>query len=146
MQVAFALEPTALVFCELTGVDLDLLDGFIEREPAGEVGEELGVADGLAGLVTYAAGIVMQTTGFVDEPGRQHFPYAQVDAAVVVLALAGEADGDPMPVVAARSGALPLTLQRADGLAGQVIDLERAFDAAEVVGVDAAGGVGVFVL
>lgn len=143
-------QPGALSFGEVAGVDLDALDGVVERHAAFDVGEELFVAESFAGLRvgggSEGAGSV-KGSDFIEEAGFHHLFDAGVDARVDEFGGPVQDDeavgnfGFGIRDVGLRS--IPLCLVGADGFAGEVEDFEGADGAAFVIGVDALGGVGV---
>lgn len=101
--------------------------------------DDFGIADGLRRLIGESGGLGEEATDFANEPGGDHLFDASIDAVGLVFARAAEADS----AVGVSRWAGPLLLLLADGAAGAFENFERAFDAAEIVGVNAGGGVGV---
>ncbi len=139
IYILHSSEPRSLTLGEAAGVDLDGLDCVFERIVAAEVADDLGIADGLGRLFGEARPIGKEAADFVDKAGGGHFLDSGVDAMGLVFARATQAEG--AIDVARRAG--PLLLLGADRTAGALEDFEGALDAAEVIGMNAGGGVGV---
>src|SRR5919106_5468719 len=75
-----AAEPGPLPAGEPSGAPHGQLHRLVQRARAGEMVEQLLVAEGLAGGARHAASVVEQPSGLVDEPGGELPAVALLDA------------------------------------------------------------------
>ena len=131
-----ALEPAKpgpLALAETSRENLDLFDRVFEAASPLEVVNNLGIAECLTCLEAKGGGFGQQTTHLVDQTVVDHLTNAAVDSMIEVTYSAP--DTHEAAVVASRSS--PLLLQDADGLAAEIVDLQCALDATQVVRMDA---------
>ena len=129
-------EPFALAAAEAPGGAGHGGDGVEQRELAAQVGEHLAVADRVEAGRVFGQALAQQHGDLLDEAGAEHCGGALVDATVERLLRVGRSVG-------AEAQRAALALPAGDRAAGSPVDFERADDAAQVVGRDAAGGVGI---
>ena len=134
-------EPFHLPSGELPCGDFDLLDSVVERRPAADVIDQLGISGGLGG--GFGEGWIFgeQPAHFLEPAGGDHLLHARVDSPIDFVAFPGQADPDD--AMAGRMILLPLLLEGRDGFAGEFEHFQCADEASLIAGMDTLGGGGI---
>ncbi len=138
-DLAQAAEPGALALGELAGSRLHTLHGFLDRRPAGEQVDDLGVAHALRGDRPERARGIHQCTDFFNQSLFKHLNDPSIDPRAEFIS--GAIQGEDRH--ARRRRAIVIGLEGAEGLSGGLGHFQGTDHPAAIVGMEPCGRGGI---
>lgn len=133
-------EPFHLSSSQLTGRDLDLLDGIVERHLPLKLVDQLAISGGFDGGLGKRVEPLEQISSFVNPAGIDHRFDARIDSAIQFIAVPVQTKP---PGGVSRLAGRPFGLKRRNRLASQFIHFQRTHESSAIVDMNALGGGGV---